>query len=61
MTNATLQAFRDLAATMQGSEPQDWQWVGRWMSQRMFGVSEARAKDYAARFGGTASRMEATQ
>jgi hypothetical protein len=28
------------------------------MSQRMFGIFEARGKAYAQRHGGTASRME---
>lgn len=55
MTEAQLQAFREIAAAM-NPEPQDWQWIGKWMSQRMFGISEARAKDYAARFGGEAGR-----
>lgn len=58
MTDATLQSFRDIAATMMGSEPQDWQWVGQWMSQRMFGISQTRAQEYARLYGGTASRME---
>lgn len=57
--NATqLEAFRQIAAAMQ-TEPTDWQWIGKWMSQRMFGITEARAKEYAARFGGEAKRMEA--
>lgn len=57
MTDAALEGFRRLADAMQGAEPRDWQWTGRWMSQRMFGITEARAKEYAARFGGTAQRM----
>jgi hypothetical protein len=28
------------------------------MSQRMFGITELRARDYAARHGGVARRME---
>lgn len=56
MTDATLQAFRDLAAAMQ-TEPTDWQWIGAHMSQRMFGITEARAKHYAEVYGGTASKM----
>ena len=56
MNDATLQSFRDLAAAMT-TEPQTWQWVGAHMSQRMFGITERRAKDYAARFGGAASPM----
>lgn len=57
MNEAQLEAFRQIAAAMQGDEPQDWQWIGQWMSQRMFGITEKRAKEYAARHGGTASRM----
>lgn len=56
MNEATLQAFRDLAASMQ-TEPQDWQWIGPHMSQRMFGISQSRAKEYAARHGGIASPL----
>ncbi len=58
MTNASLQAFRDIAAAMQ-SESTDWQWIGPHMSQRMFGITERRAKDYAQRHGGQAVKMEA--
>jgi hypothetical protein len=58
MNDTTLQAFRQIAASMQ-TESTDWQWIGKWMSQRMFGITEARAKDYAARFGGEAKRMGA--
>ena len=58
MTDATLQAFRDIAAAMQSNEPQDWQWIGRWMSQRMFGITEKRAKEYARLYGGTAKPLE---
>jgi hypothetical protein len=56
MNVAQLQAFRDIAAAMQ-SEPTDWQWIGRHMSQRMFGITERRAKEYAERHGGTAEPM----
>jgi hypothetical protein len=59
MNAQTLQAFRDLAAAMQ-PEPTDWQWLGPHMSQRMFGISEARAKAYAERHGGAAERMTIT-
>ena len=59
MTDATLQAFRDIAAEMAGPAPQDWEWVGEWMSQRMFGITEKRAKGYAERHGGVARQMEA--
>jgi len=57
VNNAQLQAFRDIAAAMQ-TEPTDWQWIGRHMSQRMFGITERRAKEYAERHGGKAERME---
>lgn len=56
MNTATLEAFRQIAASMQPA-PTDWQWVGRHMSQRMFGITEERAKAYASRHGGTASQM----
>jgi len=58
MNDATLEMFRQIASEMQGAEPQDWQWVGRWESQRMFGLSETRAKHYAATYGGEASQMQ---
>lgn len=58
MTNATLEGFRQIHAAMQ-SAPTDWQWIGRWESQRMFGITEARAKAYQAAHGGIASRMVA--
>lgn len=58
MNNAQLEGFRMLAAAMQDG-PADWQWIGKWMSQRMFGITEKRAKEYAARHGGEAKRMEA--
>lgn len=57
MTYAQLEAFRAIAAAMQ-TEPTDWQWIGQHMSQRMFGITEARAKAYAARHGGVAQKME---
>jgi hypothetical protein len=61
MTDATLQMFREIASIMQGSEPQTWQWIGAHMSQRMFGITEQRAKEYAKLYGGEACRMELTQ
>ena len=42
---------------MAGPEPQNWQWIGPYMSQRMFGITEKRAKEYAARHGGEAMKM----
>lgn len=59
MNQAQLQAFRDLAAQIAGPAPQDWEWVGRHMSQRMFGITEKRAREYAERHGGVARKMEA--
>lgn len=58
MTDATLMMFREIAAAMAGPEPRDWQWIGPHMSQRMFGITEKRAKEYAERHGGAARRME---
>jgi hypothetical protein len=60
MNDAQLQAFRNIAAAMQGSAPENWEWVGRHMSQRMFGITEARAKEFAQRHGGVAREMAAS-
>jgi hypothetical protein len=57
MNNSTLSQFRAIAAAMT-TEPTNWQWIGPYMSQRMFGITEARAKAYAERHGGTAKEME---
>ncbi len=57
MNDATLQAFRNIAAAMQ-TEPHNWEWVGPHMSQRMFGISQKRAQQFAARHGGVARQME---
>lgn len=57
MNDATLDHFRQLAASMQ-TAPTDWQWIGPHMSQRMFGITQARAEAYAARHGGEAKRMD---
>jgi hypothetical protein len=56
MTDATLQAFRDIAEQMIGKA--DWQWIGPHMSQRMFGITKERAEDYAKAHGGIARKME---
>ena len=56
MNTAQLTAFRTIAEAMQ-TEATDWQWIGQHMSQRMFGITEARAKAYAARHGGAAKKM----
>ena len=58
MNHAQFQAFRNIADAMAGPEPRDWQWIGKWDSHRMFGITEKRAKDYAERYGGTASQMQ---
>lgn len=56
MNDSTLEYFRSLSAAMQ-TEPTDWQWVGPHMSQRMFGITETRAREYAKTFGGVASPL----
>lgn len=58
VNNAALEGFRMIAAAMVGPEPQNWQWIGQYMSQRHFGISEAKAKALAARHGGVASPMK---
>jgi hypothetical protein len=57
MNEVTLDGFRQIAASMQ-SAPTNWQWIGPHMSQRMFGITEQRAKDYATRHGGEAKEMK---
>lgn len=57
MTDATLEIFRAYAVAMRNGEPHDWQWIGPFMSQRHFGISERRAREYAAKFGGEARHM----
>lgn len=46
MTDATLAHFRNLADALVGA-PADWEWVGPHMSQRMFGITQARAEAFA--------------
>ena len=46
---------------MAGPEPRDWQWIGKYMSQRMFGITERRAREYARLYGGTAEQMPQVQ
>jgi len=58
MNNATLFLFADIYQSMQ-TEPTTWQWIGPHMSQRMFGITETRAKAYAERHGGVAREMPA--
>lgn len=57
MTDATLTHFRNLADAMSGPAPKDWEWIGEHMSQRMFGITEARATEYARLYGGIARKM----
>lgn len=57
MNAATLEGFRKIAASMQ-IKPTNWQWIGPHMSQRMFGITEQRAKEYAQRHGGEAKEMK---
>lgn len=59
MNDAVLQQFRDIAEVMAGPEPRTWQWIGRWESQRMFGLTQARAEEYARLYGGRAEEMKA--
>lgn len=56
MTEAALHEFRAIAQAMQ-TAPANWQWIGPHMSQRMFGITEQRARDYAFRHGGEAHQM----
>ena len=56
MNDAQLNAFRTIAAAMQ-TEPTDWEWIGKHISQRMFGITEKRARNYAEKHGGTAKQM----
>jgi hypothetical protein len=56
MNQAAISQFRAIAEAM-NTEPTNWKWIGPHMSQRMFGITEARAKAYAERHGGTASEM----
>jgi hypothetical protein len=56
MTEAELNHFRRIAEAMHDN-PTDWQWIGPHASQRLFGITEKRARDYARRFGGNARQM----
>jgi hypothetical protein len=44
MTNAQLNAFREIAEQMIGKA--DWEWISRHMSQRMFGPSPPFVRDW---------------
>jgi len=61
MNDVVLNHFRELAEILTAGEPQNWQWIGPHMSQRMFGISERRARTYAERHGGIASQMESAR
>lgn len=56
MNDATLEGFRSIANSMRPPVPHDWEWVGEYISQRMFGITEERAKAYAAKYGGAARK-----
>jgi hypothetical protein len=51
MTNATLKALREI-----GSTSGKWEWVSK--PNRMVNLTEARAKEYAKVYGGTAKEMK---
>jgi hypothetical protein len=61
MNDAALQGFRMMADILAGGEPQNWQWNGPYMSQQYYGITETRAKEYAAKWGGTAKPMASQQ
>jgi hypothetical protein len=53
-----LKPFQDAAKLMRGDAPATWQWEGDWDSQKMYGITEKRAKENAKNFGGVAKPME---
>jgi hypothetical protein len=57
MNEAQLEDFRRIAAALAGPALQNWYWTGPHLSQRMFGITQARAQAYAARHGGKAEVM----
>lgn len=59
MNRHQLAHFQNLADAMT-TAPKDWQWIGPHMSQRMFGITQERAENYAQRHGGTAKPMDPT-
>lgn len=61
MNDATLDYFRSLADAMAGDTLRDWQYVGPYISQRYYGITEQKAKDLQARFGGDARQMTSTE
>jgi hypothetical protein len=52
MTNATLKALREI-----GTNNGSWEWISKNATNRMVNLTEARAKDYAKTYGGTAKEM----
>lgn len=52
MNAATLKAFREI-----GYIEHNWEWISKNDANRMVNISEARAKEYAKLYGGTARRM----
>jgi len=58
MNNQQLENFRSIADQM--FPDQSWQWIGKWESQRMFGISQERAEAYAKQHGGEAKQMVAS-
>jgi len=57
MNDATLQSFRNIHEAMQ-TAPTNWQWIGQYASQRMFGITQERAEAYSKRHGGEAKKMD---
>lgn len=60
MTDATLNVFRTIAAEMGIRADGGWQWIGRHMSQRHFGITRERAEALASVYGGKAEAMPVT-
>jgi hypothetical protein len=60
MNEANLKCFRNISQLMINptKQPEDWEWQGKWMSQRMVGITEQRAKEMASRYGGEAKKMQ---
>lgn len=57
MNDFVLNQFRNLATEMVGA-PTNWQWIGKWESQRHFGITKERAERFARQFGGEAKEMK---
>lgn len=50
MNDAQLAAFREIADTMLGPEPRNWNWSGPTWGE--FGITERRAATMKAKYGG---------